>query len=97
MKSLPATSCVAAQAEMIVVSRSIEEGATVTQRTYFVHGHRVEETRHAPGYVSFTCDCAEYLRARARGEEACCVHSQRVAAAASLDQMLGAKGLMLRA
>jgi len=85
------------RSEAIVVSRNVEERAMVTQRTYFVHGHRVEETRHAPGYVSFRCDCAEYLRAQARGEEASCVHSQRVAAAASLDQLLGAKGLMLRA
>ncbi len=66
-----------------------------SQRTYFVHGHRVQETRDGSGYLSWTCDCAEYVRSQSRGD-AWCVHSQRVAAAASIDQLLGSEGLMLR-
>ena len=43
----------------------------------------------------WTCDCAEYVRSRSHGEP-WCVHAQRVAAAASIDQLLGSDGLTLR-
>ncbi len=66
-----------------------------SQRTYFVHGHRVQETRDGSGDLSWACDCAEYVRSKSRGEP-WCVHAQRVAAAASIDRLLGSEGLTLR-
>ena len=76
---------------------AMQERSTLSQRTYFVQGHRVEETRDAFGYSSWTCDCAEYARSRTREAEPGCAHSEHVAAAASVDRLLGAKGLALRA
>ena len=70
---------------------------SATPRTYYVHGHRVQETRHAAGASSWSCDCAEYQRSQLHSEDGCCAHSQRVEAAASLERLLGAKGLILRA
>lgn len=69
--------------------------ATKRPRTYFVSGHRVEQKRHAFGPSSWACDCAEYRRAKADGIEPTCVHSQRVAAAFSVDRLLGARGLVM--
>ncbi len=64
-------------------------------RTYFVGGHTVAVTRHAPGQVSWSCDCADYQRSRARGD-AWCLHAQRVAAAASIDRLTRSEGLIQR-
>jgi hypothetical protein len=65
------------------------------QRTYFVRGHRVEQYRHTPGYSSWRCDCAEYLRLQPRGIEQSCRHLQHVAAALSLGRLLGAPDLVV--
>jgi len=62
-------------------------------RTYFVSGHTVAATRHAPGEVSWSCDCAEFQRSQARGD-AWCSHAQRVAAAASIDRLARSEGLV---
>jgi hypothetical protein len=83
--------------EWTTVGREMQVHGVTTQRTYFVHGHRVEEFRDALGNPSWSCDCAEYRRSQSRGIEPSCAHSQRVAAAASVDRLLGAKELMLRA
>ncbi len=64
------------------------------QRTYFVQGHRVQEMRDGSGHLAWTCECAEYVRSQARGEP-WCVHMQSVAAAASIDRLLGSEGLTL--
>jgi hypothetical protein len=77
------------------VGAGIEARSTSSQRTYFIHGHRVQEMRDAAGFVSWNCDCADYSRSRSRGE-AWCVHAQRVAAAASIDRSFGSVGLTLR-
>jgi hypothetical protein len=65
------------------------------QRIYFVHGHRVEEGRDRWGYVWWSCDCEDYLHSRVRGEP-WCTHTQRVAAAVSIDKFLGSSGLTLQ-
>lgn len=69
-------------------------GITV-QRTYYVGGHRVEGTRDRSGSTSFTCDCVQYLHSSSRGAP-WCQHAERVAAAASIDRLMGAEGLTLR-
>lgn len=79
------------------MARQADEQGTDRQRTYFIHGHRVEEARDALGLVTWSCDCAEYRRSQARGFESSCPHTQRVAAAASVDRLLGARELLLRA
>jgi hypothetical protein len=68
---------------------------SATHRTYFVKGHRVEQYRHALGHSSWACDCADYLRLQPRGVEPGCEHLQRVAAAMSIDRLLGTRGFML--
>ncbi|HUN24835.1 MAG TPA: hypothetical protein VMU67_00905 [Steroidobacteraceae bacterium] len=65
------------------------------ERTYFVHGHRVEERRDGAGRKTLSCECGEYARSRSSGEP-WCVHAQRVAAAVSIDELLGSDGLILR-
>jgi hypothetical protein len=77
------------------VEPTIESRRPPSQRTYFVHGHRVEERRDGSGLVLWSCDCSDYLRSTSRGEP-WCVHTQRVAAAASIDRFLGSVGLTLR-
>ena len=62
-------------------------------RTYYVAGHTVAATYHAPGQISWSCDCADYLRSQARGD-AWCLHAQRVAAAASVDRRARSDGLI---
>jgi len=79
------------------VARQVDEQGADRQRTYFIHGHRVEETRDEFGVVWWSCDCAEFRRSRSPGLEATCPHTQRVAAAASVDRLLGARQLLLRA
>jgi hypothetical protein len=62
---------------------------SATQRTYFVGGHRVQQIRRVHGVSFWTCECAEFLRAVPRGEEApACSHSQRVAAGTRPDRTL---------
>ena len=73
-----------------------EARSSKTQRTYYVNGYRVEQTRHAHGQSSWACDCAEFLRGQSHGAEAACVHSQRVAAAAGIDRLLFAQDLASR-
>lgn len=63
-------------------------------RTYFVGGFRVEHVRDANGRSTWTCDCADFLRARRAGEGGC-VHTQRIAAAAELDRLLRTPGLII--
>jgi len=72
----------------------VRQSGTALQRTYYVRGHRVEGMRDCTGSTSWTCDCAEYLQSRSRGEP-WCQHAERVAAAASIDRLLGAEGLTL--
>jgi len=67
---------------------------TGLQRTYYVRGHRVEGTRDRAGFTSWACDCAQYLESRSRGDP-WCKHAEAVAAAASIDRLLGAEGLTL--
>ncbi len=78
------------------MERGVRRSGTSLQRTYYVRGHRVEGTRDRWGSTSWTCDCVEYLRSRSHGEP-WCQHAERVAAAASIDRLLGAEGLTLRA
>jgi hypothetical protein len=77
------------------VGQSVAHRGTSWLRTYFVQGHRVEERRDAAGYVSLSCECADYLRTRSRGEP-WCVHLQQLAAAASIDRLVDSRGLTLR-
>lgn len=72
----------------------VRQSGMSLQRTYYVRGHRVEGMRDGSGSTSWTCDCAEYLHSRSRGEP-WCQHAERVAAAASIDRLLGAEGLTL--
>jgi hypothetical protein len=60
-------------------------------RTYFVGGYRVQHVRDAHGHSTWTCDCADFLRAQRAG----CQHTQRVAAAAELDGLLRTPGLII--
>ena len=64
-------------------------------RTYFVGGFRVEHTRDAQGHSTWTCDCSDFAQSRRAGSEGGCQHTQRIAAAAELDQLLRTPGLVL--
>jgi hypothetical protein len=64
-------------------------------RTYFVGGHRVEHVRDTLGHSTWTCDCADFARARQAGNESGCSHTQRIAAAAELDRLLRTPGLIM--
>src|SRR5262245_27834051 len=64
-------------------------------RTYFVGGFRVEHQRDAQGNSRWTCDCTEFAKSRQAGSESGCSHTQRIAAAAELDQLLRTPGLVL--
>jgi len=72
-------------------------------RTYFVGGFRVEHHRDSLGHSSWSCDCSEFSQSvlaggladgRADGQSGC-AHTQRVTAAAELDQLLRTPGLIL--
>lgn len=76
------------------MERGVGRSGMALQRTYYVRGHRVEGSRDRSGSTSWICDCAEYLRSRSLGEP-WCQHAERVAAAASIDRLLGAEGLTL--
>ncbi len=65
-----------------------------SQRTYFVHGHRVQESRDGSGHPSWACDCPDYVRSASRGEPSC-IHTQRIAGEASIDPFLESEGLTL--
>jgi predicted nucleic acid-binding Zn finger protein len=65
------------------------------QRTYFVKGHRVEQYRHALGHSSWACDCSEYLRLQPQGLEPSCEHLRQIAAAMSIDRLLGTREFTL--
>ena len=64
-------------------------------RTYFVGGFRVEHQRDPQGHSTWTCDCQEFAQARRAGSENGCQHTQRIAAAAELDQLLRTPGLVI--
>jgi hypothetical protein len=64
-------------------------------RTYFVGGYRVEHQRNSLGGSTWSCDCAEFARARAAGSECGCQHTQRIAEAAELDRLLRTPGLIV--
>lgn len=78
------------------MEHGIGRSGMVLLRTYYVRGHRVEGTRDRSGSTFWTCDCVEYVRSRSVGEP-WCQHAARVAAAASIDRLLGAEGLTLQA
>jgi hypothetical protein len=69
--------------------------ATPLPRTYFVGGYRVEHQRDTLGHSRWTCDCADFIRSQRSGSENGCPHTQRIAAAAELDQLLRTPGLIL--
>jgi hypothetical protein len=70
--------------------------AAPVPRTYFVGGYRVEHVRDSLGHSTWNCDCVEFSRAlEDAGREASCPHTQRIAAAAELDQLLRTPGLIL--
>ena len=64
-------------------------------RTYFIGGFRVEHQRDSTGHSRWTCDCGEFAQSRRAGNEGECQHTQRIAAAAELDQLLRTPGLVL--
>lgn len=64
-------------------------------RTYFVGGHRVEHVRDSLGHSTWSCDCAEFVRAQQSSGEGICAHTQRISAAAELDKLLRTPGLIL--
>ncbi len=64
-------------------------------RTYFVGGFRVEHVRDTLGHSTWTCDCADFVRAHRQGNEMGCQHTQRIAAAAELDKLLRTPGLIM--
>jgi len=64
-------------------------------RTYFVGGFRVEHVRDTHGHSTWTCDCADFMRAQRAGLESGCAHTQRIAAAAELDKLLRTPGLVI--
>ena len=64
-------------------------------RTYFVGGFRVEHVRDTHGHSTWTCDCADFMRAQRAGLETGCSHTQRIAAAAELDKLLRTPGLVI--
>jgi len=72
-------------------------GAARFERTYYVHGHRVQQRRLGQAGTLWICDCPEYLRSEVRGLEPSCMHAQRVAAALSIDRLAGSHELTLRA
>jgi len=65
-------------------------------RTYFVGGYRVEHHRDTQGHSHWTCDCEEFAQSgQEAAGEAGCQHTQRIAAAAELDELLRTPGLVL--
>lgn len=64
-------------------------------RTYFVGGFRVEHQRDSIGHSTWTCDCSEFTQGLLIGNDGGCGHTQRIAAAAELDELLRTPGLIL--
>ena len=64
-------------------------------RTYFVGGFKVEHVRDAHGHSTWTCDCVDFVRAQRAGNLSGCAHTQRIAAAAELDELLRTPGLIM--
>ena len=71
------------------------EWAAPLPRTYFVGGYRVEHVRDSQGHSTWSCDCADFLKAQQSGGDGACSHTQRISAAAELDQLLRTPGLIL--
>ena len=64
-------------------------------RTYFVGGYRVEHVRDSHGRSTWTCDCADFMKAQQSAGDGACIHTQRISEAAELDKLLRTPGLIL--